>query len=398
MLRKRNRSLQKDQHRAGHNWDYHSQSHGLGTNFRNNLIFNIPRLFVGLVPNSLLDSDSMRSPTSPLDVKVVPTSGDTARTPKSCLRSWDCSKVGLSILDSFNDSSEFSGKIISSSESKIPVISPGMKIKFSNCLNNANSFEASKSLPRDFCKLPYTQNRSAIHKGDSNTLFEIGETCLGYEPFRKSWSSSMDSCNPFRSFSGLNLSNYDSDSGFSSVKDMSTQGIFPHFIERNHNSNTSLPTELNSKHVSSLELVESLSAGEIENSEDYTCVISHGPNPKTTHIFGDCILETHSNYIRGHGKNEEKENGVSPLTNCSQTPNQYPSNNFLSFCYHCNKKLDEGKDIYIYRGDEAFCSLTCRDLEIMIDEKLQKSSPSEKSQEQEISKEELFETRIFTTT
>ncbi|CAE5964843.1 unnamed protein product [Arabidopsis arenosa] len=26
-------------------------------------------------------------------------------------------------------------------------------------------------------------------------------------------------------------------------------------------------------------------------SEDYTCIISHGPNPKTTHIFGDCILD-----------------------------------------------------------------------------------------------------------
>ncbi|CAI0423413.1 unnamed protein product [Linum tenue] len=32
-------------------------------------------------------------------------------------------------------------------------------------------------------------------------------------------------------------------------------------------------------------------AGEIELSEDYTCVISHGPIPKTTHIFDDCIID-----------------------------------------------------------------------------------------------------------
>ncbi|XP_015078165.1 uncharacterized protein LOC107021969 [Solanum pennellii] len=30
---------------------------------------------------------------------------------------------------------------------------------------------------------------------------------------------------------------------------------------------------------------------EMESSEDYTCVITHGPNPKTTHIFDNCIIE-----------------------------------------------------------------------------------------------------------
>ncbi|KAK6164656.1 hypothetical protein DH2020_001520 [Rehmannia glutinosa] len=35
-----------------------------------------------------------------------------------------------------------------------------------------------------------------------------------------------------------------------------------------------------------------LSLKEMELSEDYTCVITHGPNPKTTHIFDDCIVES----------------------------------------------------------------------------------------------------------
>ncbi|KAK6135034.1 hypothetical protein DH2020_031212 [Rehmannia glutinosa] len=34
-----------------------------------------------------------------------------------------------------------------------------------------------------------------------------------------------------------------------------------------------------------------LSLKEMELSEDYTCVITHGPNPKTTHIFDNCIVE-----------------------------------------------------------------------------------------------------------
>lgn len=36
-------------------------------------------------------------------------------------------------------------------------------------------------------------------------------------------------------------------------------------------------------------------------SEDYTCIISHGPNPKTTHIFGDCILDCDPSELRGLG-------------------------------------------------------------------------------------------------
>lgn len=34
-----------------------------------------------------------------------------------------------------------------------------------------------------------------------------------------------------------------------------------------------------------------LSLREMESSEDYTCVITHGPNPKTTHIFDNCIVQ-----------------------------------------------------------------------------------------------------------
>lgn len=67
---------------------------------------------------------------------------------------------------------------------------------------------------------------------------------------------------------------------------------------------------------------------EIELSEEYTCVISHGPYPKTTRIFYDCVVENRSD-------------------------------GFLSFCYGCKKKLGPGVDVYIYR-DKSFCSNECR--------------------------------------
>uniref|UniRef100_A0A7N0UCX6 Uncharacterized protein n=1 Tax=Kalanchoe fedtschenkoi TaxID=63787 RepID=A0A7N0UCX6_KALFE len=44
-------------------------------------------------------------------------------------------------------------------------------------------------------------------------------------------------------------------------------------------------------------LARQLSVAEMELSEDYTCVISHGPNPKTTHIFDDYILGSYSGVL-----------------------------------------------------------------------------------------------------
>ncbi|PIA44963.1 hypothetical protein AQUCO_01700498v1 [Aquilegia coerulea] len=91
-----------------------------------------------------------------------------------------------------------------------------------------------------------------------------------------------------------------------------------------------------------------LSASEMESSEDYTCVITHGPNPKTTHIFDDCIVEDCCGIV-----------GFSALRNESwllSDQSSSPSNDFLSFCYTCKKDLGQGKDIYIYRL-VSFCIL-----------------------------------------
>ncbi|XP_027354528.1 FCS-Like Zinc finger 10-like [Abrus precatorius] len=415
MLRKRNRSVQKDQHHMNHptisdaNLEYYSQSHhALGRNIiKGHSIFNVPCLFVGLGPKGL-DSDAVRSPTSPLDARGLSNLGNPVRKPRSSpneghQRSWDCCKVGLSIVESLEDCSRFCGKILQSPESKKISLSSQMMIKTTNCQTyNRDSLEASKSLPKDFCKVPYTQNGSVIHKGEpeSTVLFEIGETCQDHELFGRTRSCSLDSCSPLKTLSGLTKS--DSDIDNFALKDMNILvSSPPHFIGGSQNSNTFPPSKLNSNTLSicsSNEFLKSLSASDIEHSEDYTCVISHGPNPKTTHIFGDCILETHSNAFKNHFKNEEKEVNPGGDRLESPNPNPYPSSDFLSFCHHCNRKLEDGKDIYIYGGEKAFCSLTCRAMEIMIDEELEESTPSSENYPKPKFGEQLFETGILTAT
>ncbi|RDY11812.1 Protein MARD1 [Mucuna pruriens] len=86
-----------------------------------------------------------------------------------------------------------------------------------------------------------------------------------------------------------------------------------------------------------------LSASEMELSEDYTRVISHGPNPRTTHIFDNCIIES-SCFELGCSASSAKEN------ECFPDRANYHSRSFLSQCFHCKRNLGQGKDIYIYRN------------------------------------------------
>ncbi|KAJ6406325.1 hypothetical protein OIU84_009949 [Salix udensis] len=328
MLRKRTRSLQKDQQMgqltmSDYGSESHFQSDNMGYNHKANPFFTGPGLFVGSSHKGLSDCDS---------------------------KSWDCSKVGLSIVDSLDDDGEGSGEVLRSSESKNILFGPRVRSKTPNFQSHTDSFQAPKSLPRNFAVFPRTLTKSPLQKGSSDVLFEIGEDPSDYDPFGKIRSCSLDSCRPFPSLSRLAGQNSKASSGNFCSNNITTR-------------------------VSSVNgLIGSLSASEIELSEDYTCVISHGPNPKTTHIYGDCILECQSNDITNFGKNEAEEARLPQAVTCSKIPSSFPSKDFLSFCYYCNKKLDEGKDIYIYRGEKAFCSLSCRSEEIMIDEELENTS------------------------
>nr|GMD12142.1 protein MARD1 [Ipomoea batatas] len=103
--------------------------------------------------------------------------------------------------------------------------------------------------------------------------------------------------------------------------------------------------------------VENLSLSEMELSEDYTCVITHGPNPKTTHIFDNCVVESCCGVMKlSEVRRENSSSSSSPATS--------PPLSFLRFCHGCEVNLGGGKDIYMYRGERAFCSEECRSQEM----------------------------------
>lgn len=100
--------------------------------------------------------------------------------------------------------------------------------------------------------------------------------------------------------------------------------------------------------------------GEMAMSEDYTCVISRGPNPRTRHIFDDCIVESCGDVLV-----DKVDNG--PGT-AAAGGDAVPASGFLSSCHACRRQLGHANDIFIHRGDKAFCSDECRYREMLFDE------------------------------
>ncbi|PKA52319.1 hypothetical protein AXF42_Ash010215 [Apostasia shenzhenica] len=55
---------------------------------------------------------------------------------------------------------------------------------------------------------------------------------------------------------------------------------------------------------------------------------------------------------------------------------EFPAADFLSCCFLCRKRL-QGKDIYMYKGEKAFCSMECRYQQIVSDECVEKCGSTE---------------------
>lgn len=363
MLRKRTRSVQKDQNHESQVCDSGSESSllsdGGNKNPKNSSFYTtIPGLLVGLTPKglALADCDSVRSPTSPLELRFFsglgnpfkPSSSSTTTARSVSSSSHDNngqqkSKLGLvNILDDDDNAVKFSGKALgprqpSESAKNIlfgPKLRPRVKNETADPFGSSSSSSSSpKSLPKNYAIFAHpSKPKSPFQKGSSDVLFEIADTAL--DSFGKIRSCSLDSCRAIPNLSGFRVNNGSKSNIF--CNDVAAQ------------ASTSFPGPVGGSSSSSgKDFVGSLSASEIELSEDYTCVISHGSNPKTTHIFGDCILETHSKDLSNLGKSFDTVNiKASPITTNSV---DYPSRDFLSFCDSCNKKLEDGKDIYIYR-------------------------------------------------
>ncbi|PKA64523.1 hypothetical protein AXF42_Ash007268 [Apostasia shenzhenica] len=328
MLRKRSRAVQEHSRRQlkGNLTSDSSSSNFAGEQkSKSSPFFSVPGLFVSFTSKPIAESDSMRSPTSPLDYRLFSNLGSSlVRSPRSPGRSWDCSRVGLGLVDSLaTDDQKLPGR----SESKKILLGSQMRMIKKNHFSSISD-HLPKSLPVNYGLSSQSQIGSS-----KSELEEVGKI--------------------------------DSSSNHTQM-----------YQNPKPNSDVSFPKSLSDSFPLSSESIRgcmgSLSASEIELSEDYTCIISHGPNPKTIHIFGDCILEgytiepqDHKNNLGGKGENSHW------AVNSSEHSPPFPSKDFLSFCFSCKKKLEEGRDIYMYRGEEAFCSSVCRDQEISMEEEME---------------------------
>lgn len=121
---------------------------------------------------------------------------------------------------------------------------------------------------------------------------------------------------------------------------------------------------------------------EIELLEEYTCVISHVGNNliKKMEYFDDGFKtgfngiggRTTSYWVTANGGGGGGGGGgvfcaPSPPVAVGGGVTVFEDGDFLSSCHLCKKKL-HGLDIFMYRGEKAFCSEECRYKQILIDE------------------------------
>ncbi|CAK7345788.1 unnamed protein product [Dovyalis caffra] len=111
-----------------------------------------------------------------------------------------------------------------------------------------------------------------------------------------------------------------------------------------------------------------------ENDESYTCVISHEGNNvnRETVYYGDKVckfcIDSGGGFHVGSGLVYAAPPPVRPpMDVAAAARREFWSKDFLSFCCLCNKQL-QGRDIFMYRGEIAFCSPECRDDYIRIED------------------------------
>ncbi|KAL2532677.1 Protein of unknown function (DUF581) [Abeliophyllum distichum] len=139
---------------------------------------------------------------------------------------------------------------------------------------------------------------------------------------------------------------------------------------------------------------------ENESLEDYTIVTCHGPNKSYTKVYFDG--DEHGR--RGDDRTpfriqqniKSKRTSVFDISPArSLEVAGFPSSDFLNSCHMCQKKL-HGKDIYMYRGEKAFCSEECRYRQMVMDERKEKCR-SEASTSLDVSNSPYTNDNIFST-
>lgn len=358
-------------------------------------LFSIPGFIVGLGSKFLSESESVRSPTSPLDFKVLQNLSNPfgLRSPRTQSASghqkkWDGNKVGFGIIDSLVNETKPPAEVFDSPRRNNVIFGAHVKTNIQNTskhyIESLNSSLKSNSLPKNyiFSSFPKTSN---LYPQLDGTNVDFGENeggLLESEPTKRITSCLVDSTVP----SPLSFMNFCPENKTTPASSSSVISHGSQVASSLGNKPSSLPISIGSNH----ELVGSLSTKEIELSEDYTCIISHGPNPKTTHIFGDYILDYNAKELANSGKKEESGINSAPVVQIPGDLKSSRSDKIFSFCYSCNKRLEEGEDIYIYRGEKAFCSFECRAEEILSEESEETNIKDAESSPESSYREDLF--------
>ncbi|CAO2188427.1 unnamed protein product [Urochloa humidicola] len=90
-------------------------------------------------------------------------------------------------------------------------------------------------------------------------------------------------------------------------------------------------------------------------------------------VVGLQILVNHHHHHHSHGRHAQAANivvkqMVRPRAAAASRNGGGVSCSFLKACSLCRRDLSPSKDVYMYRGDQGFCSEECRWEQIMVDE------------------------------
>ncbi|XP_019436420.1 PREDICTED: uncharacterized protein LOC109342848 isoform X2 [Lupinus angustifolius] len=345
---------------------------------------------IGVGTKVLPDSESVWSPTSPLDCKLFSNLSNpfSVKSPRPSFQTvhkkqLDCSEVGLRIISSLVNENKLDDEILGKFQRKN--IFHGLRVKTGilNLSKNNHktlaSYLKSSSLPKNYViplpsetKIPKSEGVSIDDVSRKKEFIAESKPLTNYTtslPDSSMHSSSLINSNQISNLV-INDLCVENTSTIKSLPPASGKSLQLDYSLKTRPSSLPISIDFNNGYIGPL------SAREIELSEDYTCIISHGPNPKRTHIFADCILECHKNDFPEFVKKEGPAFGYSEVSTFSEgsaCPN--PSDNVLSFCYSCSKKLEKEEDIYTH-------SFNSRSEEIMAeDEELEKSyaNPAETS-------------------
>lgn len=98
------------------------------------------------------------------------------------------------------------------------------------------------------------------------------------------------------------------------------------------------------------------------------------------------------------GKQESIFSTASPASSCNENVGDFSLSDFLNACFFCKRSLVPGEDIFMYRGDRAFCTAECRYKQIVIDERKERCASATHKAGAAVSSDTKFRSNVLAAT